>query len=670
MAKKKQKPKRAARPAPPSLSPPPSRSAIRLLEEAEDLIEDGDLPEARDVLEALARQRPRDPDVLTLLVNVNFDLHDLQGYQTAAERLLRVTPNDAELTLGLAGAYLSNLYPALALRTFRRALERWPDHERAAEIRAQIADLEAMMPGFLEELGVPGDEGFDLAVHHEEVRALLEQGSYPEARRAAEQLLRRWPDFAPALNNLSQIHAQEGHVDLAIATARRVLDSQPDNVQALSNLTRILLLSGRLDEARAMAERLKAVDSDRADVGLKKAEALSYLGDDQGVLDAFAADQRMLADGGFEDLADPTLFHLAAVAHLRLGHETDARLLWERALRKAPGFTLAENNLDELHDPVGERHAPWPFPFGNWLSRQTIGDLTAAVATGAERGDEEVINRGLRRFLRQHPEFTALVPLLLDRGDPEGREFALRVAALLRTPELLAALRDFALGQRGPDAMRQEAAQVAREAGLMPAGSTRFWSQGEWRDVIALSFEIHEEPLHRHPPQVEEWHGEALEALNAGDGKRGEQLLRQALEVQPDDPSLLNNLASAYELQGRSDEAQAIVRRLFDAHPDYFFARIGIVRQAARERQIERAKALLQPLVEQERYHISEFRALCQTQAELHLAEGNRDAARSWIDLWASVDPDHPGIAQWRRRLSPPGWLGRVFGGRGSPPTA
>lgn len=667
MAKKK---KRPARPARPSSSAPLPRPVLHALEEAEALIEDGELLEARDLLETLARQRPRDAEVLGLLVDVYFDLHDLHGYQRAAERLLRLTPNDPDLTLGLAGAYLGNIYPALALRTFRRALERWPDDERADEVRAQVAELEAMMPEFLEELGVAGGEGLELATQQEELRALLEQGSYPEARRAAEQLLRRWPDFAPALNNLSQIHAQEGHLDAAIATARRALAVDADNVQALSNLTRYFILSGRLPEAQESAERLKAVESDHADAGVKKAEALSYLGDDEGVLDTFAAAQRLLEAGDYADLADPVLYHLAAVAHLRLGHEPEAERLWEQALALAPGLDLAQDNLDDLREAVGDRHAPWPFPFGNWLSRQTIVDLTAFVRTAAERGGEEALGRGMRRFLRQHPEIAALVPLLLDRGDPEAREFALRVATVGRTPELLAALRDFALGQRGPDAMRQEAAQVAREAGLLPGGLVRFWSQGEWRDVMMLTFEISEEPLHRHPPQVEEWHADALEALREGDAKQAEQLLQQALAVVPDDPSLLNNLGSAYEMQGRGPEAQAILRRLFEEHPDYFFARIGMARLAVHERQFARARERLQPLLEQQQYHVSEFDALCAANAELHFAEGNRDGARSWVDLWATVNPEHPGIARWRRNLSQPGWLQRLFGPLRPLPTA
>jgi tetratricopeptide (TPR) repeat protein len=329
----------------------------------------------------------------------------------------------------------------------------------------------------------------------------------------------------------------------------------------------------------------------------------------------------------------------------------------------APGLSLVQDNLDDLSEPVGERHAPWPFGFGNWLTRAAITGL-AAVAQTVAGANEDAARRQMRRYLQQHPEVERLVPALLDRGDPDGREFALRFALMGESPALLAALRDFAVSQRGPDALRQQALQAAREAELIAPGLVRVWAQGEWRDVLLISFEVHEDQLAEHPPEVEAWHAQALEAFHAGKPKDAERLLQQALAVQPDHPSLLNNLASAYEAQGRRKESEALLRHNYAEHPDYLFARIGMARLAIRDRRLDEARDLLQPLLSQERFHQSEFAALANAEIELFMAEGNPDAARSWLDLWASGDPEHPAIEQWRKHLNPAGWRSWLLGQR------
>src|SRR5262249_57892058 len=111
---------------------------------------------------------------------------------------------------------------------------------------------------------------------------------------------------------------------------------------------------GGTGEARAQAERVKALPADRRDAGTKKAEALSYLGDDEGVLAAFRAAER--ARSGTWIAEDGLLIHLAAVAAQRLGRADEARRLWNEALKAAPGLALPRANLDDLRRPVGERH--------------------------------------------------------------------------------------------------------------------------------------------------------------------------------------------------------------------------------------------------------------------------------------------------------------------------
>jgi tetratricopeptide (TPR) repeat protein len=636
----------------------PPQSLVAGLNEAESLTRRKRWIEARELLESLDRRYPNRPEVLAPLVNANFDLKDILGYQHACERLVQLIPHDPDATLGLAGAYLLNSRPALALRTFRRFAERFPDHPRAADATKNAADLEGGMDELLSEAGLSGAEGMALAEQHEEIQSALGQGNYPLVHKLAEQLLRRKPDFAPALNNLSQAYVMQGKLEQAIAAAERVLAFDPGNVHALANLVVYHCRLGRLAEARGWADRLQRSEQPAADKELKIAEALSFLGDDEGVLEALRAAERQ--DTSLSNGAEALLYHLAAVAELRLGHEAAARRHWQQALKLNPGLELARQNLDDLAKPIGERHAPWPFSFGNWIARQPIDELSAQVM---RQKSEPALASAMRRYLQKRPQVAALVPILLDRGDPQAREFALMVARVAQTPELAAALRDFALGQRGPDSLRHQAAQAADNAGLMPDRRARLWAKGKWQDITLMGFEIVGEPEQPFDPKVEPLARKAVEALHAGQPKEAELLLREALALEPDSPSLLNNLALAYGEQSRTAEAEALVRATHLRHPDYLFARLALARIHLRDGELDAADELITPLFMRRRLHYSEATALFAARVDLELARGNDEAARSWLDMWSNIDPDSPEVARYRAMLkgSP---FGKLFGRR------
>jgi tetratricopeptide (TPR) repeat protein len=565
------------------------------------------------------------------------------------QQLLADLPDNPDITLALAGSYLSNVRPALALRMFRHFLDRWPEHPRAGEARETVAALEAHLDELLADLGLSGEDGRAVAVQHEQVQSLLEEGRFAEARRVAQTLLHRRPSFVPALNNLSLVHAAEGSLSQAVANAQRVLALQPGNYHALANLVHFLCLSGRIEEAREWAGRLKALRLEAADLWVKKAEALTYLGDDKGVLEAFEGAR---PGGGRNSPAeDALLYHLAGVAAMRLGQEARARRYWKQALKLAPGLELARANLDDLRHSPGERHVPWAFGLSNWVPPTTVDDLLARIQRVSGQTGDEAAGRAVRRFLRDHPEVTTLVPVLLDRGDPAGRGLALRLAVAACEPAMMAALRDFALGQRGPDEMRHAAAQAACEAGLFPPGPVRLWLEGKWRDTHLLGFEVHGEPLVQHRPQVQRWADQAREALRADKPEEAEQSLKMALVLEPDAPDLMNNLAVAYMLQGRAAESAQLLRRIHAGHPDYLFGRVSMAQLALRSGDIEQAQTLLEPLLQRRRFHFSEFSAFCQAQMELLLAQGNPTGAGHWLAMWEDVDPDNRHLDPWRNRL-------------------
>jgi tetratricopeptide (TPR) repeat protein len=653
-------PKKKRHSQPPTVSKTPQH-IVDALEKADDLMSKGNWLEARTILEPLHQRYPQRYDVLAGLSNVYHALQDEKGYLDACEKLVKLAPRDPDIALMLAGAYLRNAMPALALQTFQKALDRWPDHDRADEVREIIAGLDARLDVILADLGVSGDQGFEIARLHDEARSLMAQGRYAESRHVGEQLLRIRPSFAPALNNISLSYGIEGRLDQAITTAQKVLEFDPDNYHALGNLVRFCCLRGQLDEAGSWADQLKRSMSAGPDSWLKKAEAFSFLGDDQAVLDAFEGARR---DGHLElPYGGPMLYHLAAVASLRLGRN-EARRLWQQALDLAPGFTLAHGNLDDLLKPIGQRHAPWPFPFSEWMTQKNIHDLVAQIQPATRRGTEGAITQAARRYLKQHPEMASLIPLLFDRGDPTAREHALRLAMVAEMPELLTALRDFAFSQRGPDAMRMQAAQAAFQAGALPSRRATLWIEGEWREIGLMSYRLHNQPVVLHSPQVERLLARATVLLRQNKPAEAEALLRQGLAIEPDAPDLLNNLAVAYGGQGRNDEAEALLHQIIERHPNYVFARVSMARTYILRRRFAEARALLEPLMEQERFHFSEFANFCTAQVELSLAERNHDAARTWLDLWANVDPDNPAIAVLRERVDRPSLRQRIFGGR------
>ena len=239
------------------------------------------------MLEDLNRRYPNRPEVLTYLVNVYLDLGAMAEYQATLEQLSHLTPHDPVVVGALASAYAMNDRPTLALQTFRRFLERWPDDAGAAKARKGAAEREQIVNALLAEMGLSGADGLEFAALHEQAQVYAEQQKFVAARRALDELQRRRPNFAPTLNNLSNLYSAQGQLAPALEATQQVLSFAPDNVHALSNLVRLLCLSGRAAEAHDYAERLKLSTAAAFQGWLKKMEGLSYLGDDAGVLALF-----------------------------------------------------------------------------------------------------------------------------------------------------------------------------------------------------------------------------------------------------------------------------------------------------------------------------------------------------------------------------------------------
>src|SRR5215813_3122691 len=150
--------KRGSRRGKPRKAQATRRELSRGLYEADKLMQSEKYLEARSALKELDRKFPDNEDVLRGLTNACHGLRDMHRYQYAIERLSKLAPDDSDVALGLAGAYMTNLKPTLSLRGFRRFLERWPNDERAAQVGESIATLERIASERLSALGFTEEE--------------------------------------------------------------------------------------------------------------------------------------------------------------------------------------------------------------------------------------------------------------------------------------------------------------------------------------------------------------------------------------------------------------------------------------------------------------------------------------------------------------------------------
>ena len=621
------------------------------LYQADNLITDGKPEQALKILHKLEDKYPRQSDVLGLMANAYLDTSNQHGYLHTIYKLHEITPTRAEVKLGLAGAYLSNGYPALALQTFQKFLKHWPNDERAADVTKTIQVLDKELEKILAELGDTLEKDFEFAALQDEARFMMEAGNYSRFRHMARKLLQQRPAFAPVLNNLSQVEWLEGNLAKAVEICREVLAMDPHNIHALSNLARFLFMQGQVNEARQVIQKLKECASTAVERWIKKAEALSFIGDEDGLVTLVADAKKAREIDQWNEL----VWHWCAAAEYSKGNISKARSYWKKCLELAPYFELARTNLNELKKPGNKRVCPQVFSLEHWISRKTVESFASAVTRASRQPDDESFRQEIAKYLDTHPEFIQFVSAALTHGDVDSRDFALKLADMSAHPAIMDWLKAFTLGQDGPDDIRLEASQILSKHGVFKPGETiKLWFESEWKPIMMLGFQISYDPPEKPTlkPAAQKLMEKAVYALRDEKGAEAEILLRKALEIQKDDPGLHNNLAVALSMQGKLAEAEKIAAEIPSRFPDYFFGQVIAVRKAIQAGDLEKAREILDKMMQKQELHVTEFGAMCACQIDFMLQDDKPEGAISWFGMWKQGYPDDPGLKNYEHQMT------------------
>ncbi len=611
--------------------------------------------EAFELLLRINKKYPRRAMVLSALTDVAVELNNLKAVAIYSEQLYPMESGDERATTlnNLINVYIKLMLPALAWKTTSILMADHPNFhsiEQAKQLAQQLKpvlfDSFSQLDLLTERFADDQEAMLDFMVEHDQMRFLAESNQNKEAILSCQRLLDKLPGFIPALNNISLAHFIEGEIDKAIDATQKVLAQQPNNYHALANLARYSFLMGETEAASSYATQLKQVENNEFQRWVKQAEALAYLGDDEGVRYAYLESEE------YDSQESPILLHLAAAAHYRLGYDVMAWQLWQEALQISPSFDMAKASLAERSKAPGEQDVGWYWPLTYWFAGDFARSYMSFSGPSSRKG---AAKKAGQKLLKQYPQLPRLLPHILDRGDPHARKTMLLFIDMMKTEELAQGLLPFGYGKSGTDAQRMEAFQLISQHYpdlLPPDRKVTVWQRGEQTEIMMMAFAVSDEPEgtildNKTYNLYEQANDYLVERRNL---KRAEEIYLKVIDAYPDFPSAYHHLALLYERQGRHKQSRKQVEQTHHRFPDYTFARIALARMAVQEKELEKAREYLNPVLQLRELHTSEFRALAQAEIEYALAMELPESARVWLSMWKQIE-DHPSQLNWQIRI-------------------
>ena len=625
-----------------------SQSLATDLAQAEALIRREQWLDAYSLLIRLKESHADNLEMLAHLIEVHYELGQLHQYLAVCEEFLAIKPNDARVNFLLGYAYVLNYYPLLGIQQYRYAIERWPEHTGSVEGKEHLAMIEPNISDVLASIGLSYPEDWELGILYERTRAYTEIGQAHKAIKTAQTLLEQRADFIPGHNSLALAYMANDQYEDAISTLQTTLESNLDSSLLRANLVRFLCLRGRFDEAETHKIHLLANTSTEPNDLTRKAEALAYLDDTTAITDLLATvppdpekENRPVVTGLFH--------HLVAVALVRQGDPVAARKQWKLALELYPDMEVAQENLDDFDMASTFKEGPWPFELNSWVENGAYQDLRqVALALTPERTPHPALVTAVETLLADYPFISQLVPVWLKRGSPRARMLAMAIAKSHPSEPHLAALNEFVVGTYGSDAQRYHlASYLARHHQLT---TNRLWLQGERHEnLLLVTYELVPESPTVESPEADELLDKAMKKIALESSKAAttaEDYLKQALELEPNNPELLNNLALAYTHQGKLAESRQLTQQIIDQHPEDVDSRVAMAQLYLEEENLDAAETVLDGLLQRSKLTADEFVGLMLTRSRLLMLQGQEAMARLWFQEMLPMVQDHPLMRQ------------------------
>lgn len=216
-----------------------------------------DLNKAKKYLQRAMQLEPGEPMIACQLAIVLTEIGEYEDSNILLQRILDdLDPEMAECHYFLANnyAYLGLFKDAYQHANFYLELEPDGDFAGDSEELLEMLALES------EDLDEDLYEEDDLIIKQEQARELLETGYFPKAIELLQSVIKEYPEYWSAYNNLALAYFYLGEVEQADTILMDVLKKNPGNLHALCNLlvfAHYRKQTRKVDELTAMLKKIQ-----------------------------------------------------------------------------------------------------------------------------------------------------------------------------------------------------------------------------------------------------------------------------------------------------------------------------------------------------------------------------------------------------------------------------
>jgi len=372
-------------------------------------------------------------------------LSEVGNYQES-NQILRKIVEEVDPSMTECWFYMANNYANMekfeeAEQAIIQYLENDPEGQFLQESQEMMELLELELERPSEPVSIKCREGL---IEHERARRWLEEGRFSEAAHMMKKLVRKYPDFLAARNNLALAYYYMGQFAQAMDAVREVLEIDPGNLHALCNLAIFYQHIGETGRLADLTRQLCKTYPYYPEHAFKLAATMGVLGEHERAYFWF----RRLIRAGY---CEPCLYHYMAVACCHLNRPNEARRYWDHAAKldpesPVPTFYLNLLEKDTVHPDSLSYHYHLPF---EELLREI--DL--------EKGE-------LPETLKNDPLLRSSFFWALRYGNFEVKLQAIQVLGNIGDQEVKAVLSDFLMQRGESDYLKKVAVFVLRSMGV------------------------------------------------------------------------------------------------------------------------------------------------------------------------------------------------------------